>query len=308
MNWKEQRIALVIGGQSAEAEVSRKGGQAISEAMSRLKLNYQVLDGLQALQRALQNNTVDCVFNLIHGEGGEDGVIQGLLESFEIPYTGSGLLSSALSMNKKMSCDLWKYHGLPVADSVLVAGQCEISTLSWNTFPAVVKPNSGGSSVGVAFVHNHQELVSACESIIKDGDCALIEEQIIGDEYTVGILGEQVLPIIKIVPATGFYDYESKYQLDNTQYICPCDLSDSIQLQIQNLALKAYQLCGCKGWGRVDLIMNRHNKPVLLEVNTTPGMTSHSLIPKAAHQAGIGFDQLVIRILESCELRREELA
>ena len=300
MNWTGKTIGLAIGGDSAEAEVSRSGGKAIQQAFETLGLCYKVLDGIDAVRKASESAEVDCVFNLIHGEKGEDGVLQGLLEALGMPYTGSGLQASALTMNKEFTKYVWKASGLPVANSVVISEVSEIEKTEIPDFPVVVKPNCGGSSLGVAFVKTKGQLNKACETIIASGDDALVEQQIIGREYTAAILGSEALPLIEIVAAEEFYDYEAKYQSEETNYICPCDLTEEQEFILQEMMLKAYRVCGCSGWGRVDFMIDEQGDAVLLEVNTTPGMTSHSLVPKAAKAKGISFDGLVMRILESC--------
>lgn len=294
------RVVLAMGGDSAEADVSRIGAEAIYKALKRQKLDVVKADGLSVLIELLQTKSVDRVFNLIHGKDGEDGTIQGLLEAYGIPYTGSNCLGSSLTMDKVKTKRVWMSKGLPTPKFKVIRNESELDNRSLDLdFPVVVKPILEGSSVGVVMVESPDKLLAAAERVREFGHGVMIEEQIIGCEYTVGILNDEALPSIKIIPDEGFYDYQAKYVKGTTQYICPAGLDESAEKGIQDLALEAYRIVGCSGWGRVDLMLDQKGQPWLLEVNTTPGMTEHSLVPKAAAAAGISFDQLVMKILAS---------
>jgi D-alanine-D-alanine ligase len=239
------------------------------------------------------------VFNILHGRGGEDGVLQGALQSLGVPYTGSNVLGSALSMDKIRTKQVWESLGLPTPRYVRFANGGDIAAaISDLELPVVVKPSHEGSSVGITRVRKEQDIHDAITLAARYDGELVIEQLIEGDEYTVSILGGAALPSIKIVPATEFYDYHAKYVSDDTKYICP-GLDEPGEEEIQILALRAFNAAGCSGWGRVDLMRDRDGKFLLLEANTTPGMTSHSLVPKAAAVVGIDFDELCWRILET---------
>jgi len=247
----------------------------------------------------------DKVFIALHGRGGEDGTLQGLLEIMQLPYTGSGVMASAITMDKMRTKLLWQGAGLPVAPGLalsrsdFLAGlnpsqQASISALG---LPVIVKPNREGSSVGMSKVDELEALSSALEQAFEHDNEVLIEKWLSGPEYTVAILGNNILPPIGIQPAGSFYDYNAKYLSDQTKYICPADLSEHKQQELQDLVLQAWNVLECSGWGRVDVMQDSDGQFYLLEVNTSPGMTSHSLVPMAARQAGMTFSELVVRIL-----------
>ncbi len=294
------RVAVLMGGTSSERDVSLDSGRNVLDGLLRRGVQAEAVDGIPALVTALVAKRFDRVFNILHGQrgGGEDGVVQGLLESFEVPYTGSDVLGSALSMDKIRTKQVWialnlstpRYVGVGPADDV--AGAARAIGL-----PVVVKPASEGSSVGVSRVKNEAELTKAVELARQYPGELLMEQLIEGDEYTVAIVGDHPLPSIRIVPAGEYYDYHAKYIAETTQYICP-GLDGQAESEMGALALQAFRAAGCRGWGRVDLMRDRGGRNFLLEVNTSPGMTSHSLVPKAARAIGIEFDELVWRILE----------
>ena len=294
------RVAVLMGGTSSEREVSLNSGQNVLDGLRRRGVQAEAVDGIPALVEALAAKRIDRVFNILHGQrgGGEDGVVQGLLEAFGVPYTGSDVLGSALSMDKIRTKQVWLSVGLPtpryerigpVADVAAAAGRIGL--------PVVVKPSNEGSSVGVSRVKTDAQLSEAIALARRYPGELLMEELIEGDEYTVGILGEEALPSIRIVPAGEYYDYHAKYVAETTQYICP-GLDGQAEAEIGGLALQAFRAAGCRGWGRVDVMRDRGGRNYLLEINTSPGMTSHSLVPKAARAVGIDFDELVWRILE----------
>jgi D-alanine-D-alanine ligase len=294
------RVAVLMGGTSSEREVSLNSGTNVFEALNRQGVDVHVVDGIPALCEALTQKKFDRVFNILHGNrgGGEDGVLQGLLEAFGIPYTGSGVLGSALSMDKIRTKQVWLSVGLPTPRHIALARGADLRAAALSLgLPVIVKPACEGSSVGVSRVFKEADLPAAVQTAERYGEL-LMEELIVGDEYTVGILGAQALPSIRIVPAGEYYDYHAKYIAEDTRYLCP-GLEGDAEADMQDLALRAFQAAGCSGWGRVDIMRSRDGRNFLLEVNTAPGMTSHSLFPKAARETGIGFDELVWKILET---------
>jgi D-alanine-D-alanine ligase len=244
---------------------------------------------------------VDRVFNILHGQrgGGEDGVVQGLLEAFGVPYTGSNVLGSALSMDKIRTKQVWLTLGLPTPHYARLAPHDDVAAAARALgLPVIVKPASEGSSAGISRVMTEAELPEALALARRYPGELLMEQLVEGDELTVAVLGEEALPSIRVVPAGAYYDYHAKYVAESTQYICP-GLEGSAELDLRALALGAFRAAGCSGWGRVDVMRDRLGANFLLEVNTSPGMTSHSLVPKAAREVGIEFDDLVWRILET---------
>ena len=295
------RVAVLMGGSSSEREVSLNSGANVLEALLAKGVNAFAVDGIPALVELLVQKKVDRVFNILHGNkgGGEDGVLQGLLEAFGVPYTGSDVLGSSLSMDKIRTKQVWMAVGLPTPRYVRLAQGADISAAAAQLgLPVIVKPSCEGSSVGISRVFKAEDLQAAVDLANSYPGELLMEQMIVGQEFTVGILGETVLPSIRIVPAGEYYDYHAKYIADDTQYLCP-GLSGEQEAAIGQLAMSAFKAAGCGGWGRVDVMRDQHGGLFLLEVNTAPGMTSHSLVPKAARQIGIGFEDLCWLILES---------
>ena len=295
------RVAVLMGGTSSEREVSLNSGQNVLEGLRRRGVQAEAVDGIPALVAALVEKRFDRVFNILHGQrgGGEDGVVQGLLEAFGVPYTGSDVLGSALSMDKIRTKQVWLAIGLPTPRYARIGAADDVAAAARRIgLPVVVKPSNEGSSVGVSRVKTEAQLAEAIALARRYPGELLMEELIEGDEYTVGILGEEALPSIRIVPAGEYYDYHAKYVAETTEYICP-GLHGQAESEIGALALQAFQAAGCRGWGRVDVMRDRSGRNFLLEINTSPGMTSHSLVPKAARAVGIDFDELVWRILEA---------
>lgn len=295
------RVAVVMGGNSAEREVSLRSGAGVLNALRSKGVDAHPVDGIPALLDALRAGHYARVFNILHGRGGEDGVLQGALEALGVPYTGSGVLGSALGMDKIRTKQVWQTLGLPTAKYAVIdalhprSAQSIVDELG---LPLIVKPSHEGSTVGIARAFTLPELEAGIEAARKhDGDI-LVERFIEGDELTVSILGRQVLPSIRIVPAKGFYDYAAKYVTGDTQYICP-GADGASEAEMQRLALVAFDAVGCSGWGRIDFMRDRDGRPFLLEVNTAPGMTERSLVPKAAAQVGIDYPTLCWRILET---------
>jgi len=294
------RVAVLMGGTSAEREVSLNSGQGVLDALRSRGVDAHAVDGIPALVDGIRAGKVDRVFNILHGNrgGGEDGVVQGLLEALGVPYTGPGVLGSALTMDKIRTKQVWMAEGLPTPRFVRVAQGGDLrAAVEELGFPVFVKPSSEGSSVGVFRILSEADLAPAEEFAAGYAGELLAEQMVQGDEYTVGILGDLALPSIRIVPAGEWYDYHAKYIAEDTQYICPGMEGDD-EAAIGALALAAFRAAGCSGWGRVDVMRDRVRGLQLIEVNTAPGMTSHSLVPKAAAQVGIDYAGLCWRVLE----------
>ena len=296
------RVAVLLGGTSSEREVSLDSGRNVLEALRTRGVDATAVDGIPALAEALVQKKLDRVFNILHGHkgGGEDGIVQGLLEAFGLPYTGSDVLGSALSMDKVRTKQVWLSVDLPTPRYVrLLPGDDVHAAAGRLGLPVIVKPANEGSSVGVTRVFKDSDLDAAVELAARYDGELLMERMVVGDELTVAILGDVALPSIRIVPKGEWYDYHAKYKAEDTQYLCP-GLEGADESEIGRIALAAFQAAGCRGWGRVDVMRDRASGDFyLLEVNTAPGMTSHSLVPKSAKQAGIGFEELCWRILET---------
>jgi len=293
------RVAVVMGGRSAERQVSLDSGANVLAALQARGVDAHGIDGIPALLDALRAGHFARVFNILHGRGGEDGVLQGALDSLGVPCTGSGVLGSALTMDKVRTKKVWQADGLPTPRfAAFGRGEDVSAAIARVGYPAIVKPSHEGSSVGITRVYGEHDLEAAVDlAACYDGE--LLAEQLIeGDELTVGILDDAALPSIRIVPKGGFYDYHAKYVAEDTQYLCP-GLDAVGEQAVQALALTAFASAAASGWGRVDLMRDRAGGLHLLEVNTTPGMTSHSLVPKAARAVGIDFETLCWRILET---------
>jgi len=294
------RVAVLMGGTSSERDVSLDSGRNVLEGLRRRGVQAEPIDGIPALVDALVAKRIDRVFNILHGQrgGGEDGVVQGLLESFAVPYTGSDVLGSALSMDKIRTKQVWISMNLPTPRYVRIAPADDVAAAAKTIgLPVVIKPASEGSSVGVSRVKTESQLAEAIGLARRYPGELLMEQLIEGEEYTVAVLGDSPLPSIRIVPAGEYYDYHAKYIAETTQYICP-GLNGAAEAELGALALEAFRAAGCRGWGRVDVMRDTSGRNFLLEINTSPGMTSHSLVPKAARAIGIEFDELVWRILE----------
>ncbi len=293
------KVAVLFGGKSAEREVSLKSGAAVLAALLRSGVEAHPFDPAVQNLQALADDGFDRAFIALHGRYGEDGTVQGALELLGIPYTGSGVMASALGMDKWRTKLVWQAAGLPIPDYALLDEHSDWNMVAQKLgMPLFVKPANEGSSVGITKVKVSGELPAAYRAAVKYDKLVLAESYIGGGEYTVAILGEQALPVIKIEPANEFYDYEAKYLRNDTRYLCPSDLSDEQEVEMKHLAKQAFALIGGQGWGRVDFLKDNAGKPYLLEVNTSPGMTDHSLVPMAARQAGMSFEQLVLNVLE----------
>ncbi|MBS0457396.1 MAG: D-alanine--D-alanine ligase [Proteobacteria bacterium] len=293
------RVAVLMGGTSSEREVSLNSGRNVLDALRARGVDAHAVDGIPALVAALGEKRFDRVFNILHGGDGENGVLQGALEALGVPYTGSGVLGSALSMDKIRTKQVWLAVGLPTPRYArLVVGEDVRAAAARLGLPVIVKPSCEGSSVGVSRVFTEADLDAAVELAAGYPGELLMEELIEGQELTVAVLGDAALPSIRIVPKGAYYDYHAKYVAEDTQYLCP-GLDGEAEEEIRKLAVKAFKAAGCSGWARVDVMRDRKGDFRLLEVNTAPGMTSHSLVPKAAAQVGIDFQTLCWLILET---------
>ncbi|RUS01244.1 D-alanine--D-alanine ligase [Pectobacterium polaris] len=300
-----EKVAVLLGGTSAEREVSLLSGQAVLAGLKEAGINAHAVDTRDFPVTKLKEEGFTNVFIALHGRGGEDGTLQGVLEFLGLPYTGSGVMASALTMDKLRTKQVWQTVGLPVSPYVALdrrqysetAANALLAKFTHLGLPLIVKPSREGSSVGMSKVNTLSELPAALEEAFRHDDDVLVEKWLTGPEYTVAILGDEVLPSIRIQPAGTFYDYEAKYLSDDTQYFCPSGLSDEQEQTLAGLAMAAYRAVDCSGWGRVDFMLDSDGAFYLLEVNTSPGMTSHSLVPMAARQRGLTFSQLVVKIL-----------
>lgn len=284
------RVAVLAGGSSAEREVSLNSGNAVLGALRSLGVDAELLD--PSLNNIHQLRDFEVCFIALHGRGGEDGVIQGVLEFLQVPYTGSGVMASAIGMDKVKTKMIWQAAGLPIPQGY-VAGQSDKVL----PFPLMVKPAHEGSSIGMCKVDNAEQLADAITQANKYDADVLVEQWIAGGEFTVAILNGEALPAIRLETPNSFYDYEAKYKADTTRYLCPCGLSAEKEQELKALALEAFHLVGCSDWGRVDVMQDEQGNFYLLEVNTVPGMTDHSLVPMAAQAAGLSFAELVGEIL-----------
>lgn len=300
MNLKQEKIAVLFGGESAEREVSLNSGKAVFEALQSLGYNVEAIDTKTFPIEKLKEKGIQRVFNILHGGIGENGVLQGALEQLGIAYTGCGVMASAITLDKFRTKLLWNAVGLPTAEMVVVQrgqavdGEQIIAKLG---LPLFVKPASEGSSVGVSKVKTADQLLPAIEAALQYDAIVLVEENLAGAEYSVPVLDGEVLPAVQIIPDGEFYDYHAKYISDNTQYICPV-LSKARQAEVAALVKKAYEVVGCRGWSRIDVMEDGEGHFRLVEVNTSPGMTSHSIFPKSAATVGYSFERLVERVLE----------
>ena len=299
------RVGVLMGGVSSERDVSLKSGRAVFEALKRHLVDCVVIDintqDYKEVSRLIRSHRIDCAFIALHGRFGEDGQIQRILEVLQIPYTCSGVDASRLAMDKIVSRQIFEVYGLPVPRyKILHKLAYSPSRGVYLDFglPVVVKPACQGSSIGMTIVDSYQDLPAAIEKAFAYDENILLEEYIPGREVTVGILDEQPLPVIEIVPKRKFFDYEAKYQAGLTEYILPALIDADLADYVQQLALRAHRLLGCWGCSRIDLIIRNDNSPFILEVNTIPGFTATSLLPKAASSVGIDFDQLCLKLIE----------
>lgn len=298
-----ENVAVFMGGWSAEREVSLSGGQAVYEALKKQGINVTAIDVGRDICQQLREGDFSHVFNILHGRGGEDGVIQGLLDVLEIPYTGSGVLGSALAMDKSRCKQLWRGVGLPTPDffELKTESDCD-KALEALGLPLMIKPALEGSSVGISKVNSIEEMIPAWKKASDCGGVIMAEKFIQGEEYTAAILGEKVLPMIRLETDNEFYDYQAKYVSNDTRYICPCGIDESFEAELAELMFKAFKAVMGEGWGRVDFMLDKDKQPWLIEVNMVPGMTDHSLVPMAGRQAGLTFEDLVLEILKGASV------
>ncbi len=294
------KVAVLMGGTAAEREISLRSGNAVFQALQQQGIDVVAIDVTASPIDALANIKVDRVFNIIHGRGGEDGVLQAILGVLGLPYTGSGVLASALSMDKLRTKLCWQGLGLATPKWFVLQTENDVDVcIAQLGFPVIVKPAQEGSSIGMSKANNREELVESLK-LAKQFNCDVYAEQWVqGQEYTVGVLDGEALPVIRLETPNEFYDFDAKYRANTTKYHCPCGLSAEREQQLQALAVQACRGLQVKGWARVDVFIDSQDHSQLIEVNTVPGMTDHSLVPMAAKAAGIDFNQLVWRILET---------
>ncbi|CAA6816347.1 MAG: D-alanine--D-alanine ligase (EC [uncultured Thiotrichaceae bacterium] len=299
MNQEFGKVAVLLGGWAAEREVSLNSGNAVLTALQAQGIDAHGVDVGRDIANVLQAGSFDHVFNIVHGRGGEDGQIQGLLDILQLPYTGCGLMASSISMDKLMTKNIWLGLGLCTPKYCVLDEEVNIDQVVGHLgLPVIVKPALEGSSIGMSKVDTADQLQAAYD-LAKEYGAVFAEQWITGKEYTVAIVDGQVLPSICLQANNAFYDYEAKYQSDETQYFCPSGLNDAAEEEVQALAKEAFDAIGGRGWGRVDFMRHEDGKFYLIEVNTVPGMTSHSLVPMAAKTFGWDFQELVTRVLQT---------
>jgi len=291
------RVAVLMGGWAAEREVSLVSGKAVLDGLQRCGVDAHGIDAGRDVLSVLAAGRYDRVFNILHGRGGEDGVIQGALEILGLPYTGSGVMGSAIAMDKYRTKLLFQALGLPTPGFALIQNEDDLAAACELGFPLMVKPALEGSSIGMSRADDVDQLRTAWGKAAQCDSHVMAECWVEGAEYTAAILGREALPLIKLETTHAFYDYEAKYVAEDTRYLIPCGLGQQREAELQMLALRAFDAVGASGWGRVDILMDREGGAWLIEVNTVPGMTGHSLVPMAAKAVGIDFDELVWRIL-----------
>lgn len=293
------KVAVLMGGSSAEREISLMSGANVLAALRRLGVDAQAFDPAERSLWTLPAENFDRAFIALHGRCGEDGTVQGALELMRIPYTGSGVMASALSMDKQRTKMIWRATRVPTPRACMLTAKSKpIRIAAALGLPLIVKPAREGSSLGLTKVSAAEDIGSAYEAAAKYDPLVLAEEFVSGRELTAAFLGSRALPLVEIEAPQGNYDYQHKYFSDDTRYRCPSGLPEAQERKLRALVMRAAAALGCSGWGRADLILRADGKPFLLEMNTTPGMTEHSLVPMAARAAGIEFDELVRRILE----------
>ncbi len=298
-----QRVAVLLGGRSAEREVSLRSGAMVIAALRAEGLDVIAFDLAERNLTELTDLGVDAVFNVLHGRPGEDGTVQGALELLGIPYTGSGVLASALAMDKWRTKLLWQASGVPTPPFELIDRNSDFTAVTQRLgLPLMVKPANEGSSIGMSKVNAVADLEPAWHLAAAHDRVVIAERFVSGKELTAGVLGREVLPLIGLETPREFYDYQAKYVADDTRYLLPCGLAPQHEQSLQAAALAAFDTLGCRGWGRVDFMLDAEGAPYFLEVNTAPGMTDHSLVPMAARHAGIEFGPLCLRILAAASL------
>ena len=301
------RVAVMLGGDSCEREISLDTGAAVLDALQAKGVDAHAWDPAEKSLAEFADAGFDRVWIALHGPGGEDGAVQGALQWLNTPYTGSGIMASAIAMDKVLSKHLFCAAGIPTPEYAVVRTLADASVAAEQIeFPLIIKPAGQGSSVGMSKIFERAELNEAVDIALQYGDAALLERCITGAEFTVGILQGRALPSIRIVTPRVFYDYRAKYESDRTEYICKGTTSDAEEQDYADLAVAAFSELGCSGWGRVDFMTGADGQPLVLEVNTVPGMTSHSLVPMAAREDGMDFAELCWRILETSFVHVEE--
>ncbi len=294
-----EKVAVLMGGWSAEREVSLKSGQAVYQALCQQGINAQAIDVDRDIAHVLEVGKFSHVFNVLHGRGGEDGVIQGVLDVLLIPYTGSGVLGSALTMDKLRCKQLWQGIDLPTPEFVVLTSEQDCANaLELLGLPLMIKPVMEGSSIGISKVNLAVEMIAAWEKASACGGVIMAEKFIQGKEYTMAVLDDMALPMICLETDNEFYDYDAKYVSNETRYICPCGLTKKFENELATIMLRSFKAVMGSGWGRVDFMLDVNQQPWLIEINTVPGMTNHSLLPMAAQQAGLSFENLVLTILQ----------
>ncbi len=297
------KVAVLFGGTSAEREVSLMSGRAVLAALQAAGVDAHAFDPAERDLHVLKEEGFERVFIALHGRGGEDGTVQGALELMGIPYTGSGVMASALAMDKWRTKMVWLASGLPTPRYAILQADTDWAAVVADLgLPIFVKPAHEGSSMGATKVTAADQLQAAWELAAQYDRLVLAEEFIDGEELTAPFLEDQVLPLVRIVAPDGNYDYQHKYFTDDTRYDCPCGLDPEHEAELRALVMKSAQVLGCRGWGRADLILSAQGRPYLLEMNTSPGMTSHSLVPMSARVAGLEFEALCLKILEGARL------
>ena len=296
---KYGKVLVLMGGWSNEREISLVSGSFVYDSLIKSGVNTIKLDLTKNNLNEIEKISPDRVFIILHGKGGEDGEIQKYLDSLNIPYTGSNSESSKLCMNKRSTKEILLSNGILTPNYEKIS-EMEISSIKKRfQYPFIVKPSAEGSSIGVYIVESDRDLERAISANEKISSDFIAEDYIKGLEYTVGILGDIALPVIKLLPPGKFYDFNAKYESDKMQYICPSQLDDSMEDELKKISLNCFKACGCKGWGRIDIIIDVKGNPWVIELNTVPGMTSHSLVPLAAKQRDIDFENLVLKILDT---------
>jgi D-alanine-D-alanine ligase len=291
------KVAVLMGGWAAEREVSLVSGGAVLEGLKRRGVDAHGIDAGKDVIAVLERGRYDRVFNVLHGRGGEDGVIQGALEILGLPYTGSGVMASAIAMDKYRTKLLLQALDLPTPPFALIRDEADVERAAALGFPLMVKPALEGSSIGMSRADDPDQLHRAWRLAAQYDSHVMAECWISGAEYTASILGREALPLIKLETSHAFYDYDAKYVAEDTRYLVPCGLDARREAGLKTLALATFDAVGARGWGRVDILVDAEQRPWVIEINTVPGMTSHSLVPMAAAAVGIDFDELVWRIL-----------
>lgn len=302
------KVGVLMGGWAAERSVSLKSGQAVLEGLLEKGIDAHKIDVDRNIIDVVRAGKFDRLFNILHGRGGEDGVIQGALEILQIPYTGCGVMASAISMDKLMTKRIWTGSGLPTPAFEILNSESNFKAVVEKLgLPVIVKPAQEGSSIGMSKVKDAKDLKAAYEKAAEFDDVVFAEQWVTGQEYTIAILGDEVLPSINVVTDTDFYDFDAKYESDDTQYNCPSGLDADAEEALKALSKTAFDIVGGRGWGRVDVMQDNVGTFWLIEVNTSPGMTDHSLVPMAAKQQGLSFSDLTLEILKtSCELNSDQ--